>query len=74
MRGRCLHLDPDLFFPQTGVDAAPALSVCRGCPVRDTCLAVALDRGEVDGVWGATTHDERRRMRLAWTADVVEAA
>lgn len=66
--GLCLQLDPEVFFPATGEEAAPALAVCRGCSVRAACLAAALEHGECDGVWGATTADERRAMRALWTA------
>jgi hypothetical protein len=65
-RGLCLHHDPELFFPTAIDDPAPALAVCRICPVRGAWLAVALDCGECDGVWGATTAEERRPMRQAW--------
>jgi hypothetical protein len=29
-----------------------AAEICTGCPVRDRCLAEALDRDEQFGVWG----------------------
>lgn len=48
----CRREDPELFFADTpqGVEVAKAL--CLGCPVRELCLAGALDRGEPWGVWG----------------------
>lgn len=58
--------DPDLFFPTAPEDLAPARRVCRACPVAGACLAEALGRAEVDGVWGATTAAERRVMRAVW--------
>ena len=69
--GSCRSADPDLFF---GPDAAEFVSarkkreaeakaVCARCPVRDACLAYALDTGEVYGVWGGLSEDERRAMR-----------
>lgn len=36
--------------------------MCRRCPMTAACLARALELG-ADGVWGATTAAERRRMR-----------
>jgi len=36
--------------------------VCRRCPATAACLSRALELG-ADGVWGATTEAERRRMR-----------
>lgn len=35
--------------------------VCPSCPVRDVCLAEAIDRGEW-GVWGGTSSNKRTRM------------
>ena len=38
--------NPDLFFAESPQDVARAKELCAGCPVRATCLAGALDRGE----------------------------
>lgn len=65
-RGLCLTCDPDVFFPAAVEDPGAAVAICRRCPVAATCLATALDAGDVDGVWGATTQDERRPMRQLW--------
>lgn len=67
-RAACLAEDPELFFAiGTGPDALAqiedAKAVCAGCPVVGTCLAWALDTRQDDGVWGATTGDERRALR-----------
>lgn len=67
--GLCLKHDPDLFFPHAAQDPRPALAVCGRCEVQAACLAAALDVGDCDGVWGATTPEERRAMRGAWVAD-----
>lgn len=63
----CRAENPELFFPVgTGSPAArqveQAKAVCRRCPATAACLAQALELG-ADGVWGATTDDERRHMR-----------
>ncbi len=64
---RCIQApDPDLFFPAVAEDLAPARRVCLSCPVAGECLAEALGRAEIDGVWGATTSAERRVMRAVW--------
>lgn len=63
-RGRCLEVDPEVFFPLES--ATEAVSICHSCSVRGACLAAALEAGDVDGVWGATTPDERRAMRQLW--------
>lgn len=54
----CRDVDPELFFgPQDSpVDTAPlrwelvAIATCVSCPVQATCLAWALDAGQVQ--WG----------------------
>jgi WhiB family redox-sensing transcriptional regulator len=48
----CRHHDPDLFFAEEPADVELAKAVCRDCPIRDACLARALDRAEPWGVWG----------------------
>jgi WhiB family redox-sensing transcriptional regulator len=65
----CKGADIDLFF---GPDAefvsarkereAEARAICARCPVRDACLAYALDTGEAFGVWGGLNEDERRAL------------
>ena len=64
----CLDEDPELFFPigSTGPAAAQvdqAKVVCRRCPVVAECLTWALETGQENGVWGATSEDERRVLR-----------
>ncbi|GAA4893979.1 WhiB family transcriptional regulator [Streptomonospora salina] len=44
--------DPDLFFAEAPADVEAAKAICADCPVREQCLADALDRGEPWGVWG----------------------
>ncbi len=48
----CRENDAELWFADTpdGVEFAKAL--CRSCPVRESCLAGALERREPWGVWG----------------------
>ena len=65
-QGLCLRQDPESFFPHPAGDPDPALALCSRCPVQAPCLATALDLGDVDGVWGATTAAERRAMRRVW--------
>ena len=65
--GACHGEDPELFFPCAGNGAAlhqitAAKAVCARCPVRATCLAYAVKTGQ-DGIWGATTREERRALR-----------
>lgn len=43
---------PDLFFAEKPEHLKQAQELCRICPVREACLAGALERGEPYGVWG----------------------
>ena len=48
-------------------EAAGAIAVCSGCPVREECLELALRNWAVGqhGVWGGTVPAERERLRAA---------
>ena len=69
--GACRSADPELFFPiATGVavtvtQVRKAQRICAGCGVRQQCLDFAMQSGEVHGVWGGTTPEERVRARRA---------
>jgi WhiB family redox-sensing transcriptional regulator len=82
--GACLSADPDLFFPiATGVVAAKQVTkaqrICADCRVQKQCLDFAMKTGEVHGIWGGTTpedrirvrrqHMRRRRAHRAWVQD-----
>ncbi len=43
---------PELFFADAQAELAVARTLCGGCPVKDLCLAGALERREPHGVWG----------------------
>lgn len=63
----CAAEDPELFFgassPMDNTFKLPrAVDACAGCPFRRPCLAYALTH-DVQGIWGGTTHNERRRLR-----------
>lgn len=73
-RAACRTADPDLFFPigatgQALVQIEAAKTICRGCPVLDACLHFALSTNQESGVWGATSEEERRKLRKAWLAE-----
>jgi WhiB family redox-sensing transcriptional regulator len=64
----CSGLDPDLFFPVSAsgasrTDIEAARRICQCCPVMTPCLRWALDLGQVSGIWGGTTEEERRALR-----------
>jgi WhiB family transcriptional regulator, redox-sensing transcriptional regulator len=69
-QGACLHADPDVFFPISAAGASAsqvrkARAICAGCPVRATCTDFALEHRDLQGIWGGTTDDERRKLRRA---------
>ena len=48
----CHSLDPDLWFAESPADVEAAKLLCAPCPLREACLAGALERAEPWGVWG----------------------
>jgi WhiB family redox-sensing transcriptional regulator len=64
----CAQTDPDAFFPERGDSTREAKRVCRGCPVRAECLALALRNGEQHGVWGGLTERQRRKLAASTAA------
>jgi WhiB family redox-sensing transcriptional regulator len=44
--------EPDLFFAESPRLLGQAQALCAECPVKDLCLAGALERREPHGVWG----------------------
>ncbi len=48
----CWTADPDLWFAESPADVERAKALCVPCPLRDACLAGALERREPWGVWG----------------------
>ena len=43
---------PDLWFAESPADVETAKAHCAPCPIREACLAGALERREPWGVWG----------------------
>ncbi len=48
----CRENDADLWFAESPAASEQAKQLCTSCPVREACLAGALDRHEPWGVWG----------------------
>jgi WhiB family redox-sensing transcriptional regulator len=66
-RALCRDEDPELFFPVGSTGPAErqveeAKAVCRRCVVMSDCLTWAIETGQVAGVWGGTSEDERRAL------------
>jgi len=61
----CRGTDPEVFFSSEKYSDTrrTALALCKGCPTKRSCLEFALDNHEA-GIWGGTTEEERRIMRL----------
>jgi len=53
----CREEDPELWFAESPTVLEQAKALCTDCPLRDACLAGALDRGEPWGVWGGEIFD-----------------
>ncbi|WP_430540747.1 WhiB family transcriptional regulator [Nocardioides marinisabuli] len=48
----CRVANPELWFAESPQDVEQAKALCLDCPVRQLCLAGALERREPWGVWG----------------------
>ncbi len=64
----CQSVNPDLFFPMSATNPAraemsAAKAVCARCPVQTECLQYALAAGQVQGIWGGMSEEERRLLR-----------
>lgn len=66
-RAACRGSGVAAFFSKSDPDLG--ITVCGDCPVRAECLAFAVEH-DCDGVWGATTAQERRNGK--WAAEVAE--
>lgn len=69
----CSQTDPDIFFPVDHSDAIiskfeyysnerEAKAICAECPYKMECAGFALERLDLQGIWGGTTQMDRRRM------------
>ena len=68
----CAEVDPDLWYPEKGGyhTGHQAKLICNGdddrpaCPVRDQCLAYAMDpANEInDGIWAGLSSRQRKRL------------
>lgn len=70
-KGSCYGI-PKIMYPErSNSQVQHAKNICKGstplaisaCPVRDECLAYALEHNEKFGVWGGTSERERRRLQ-----------
>jgi WhiB family redox-sensing transcriptional regulator len=56
-----------VFFPARGQNGAVAAAkaICNGCPVKWECRTEAMVDPMNSGIWGATSHRQRRALRRA---------
>jgi WhiB family redox-sensing transcriptional regulator len=71
----CAEADPDAFFMEDAFEGSlvpgkgvyrherEAKMICKPCPYRHECLAYAMKRPDIQGIWGGTTEKERVRIR-----------
>ncbi|MCV2396528.1 WhiB family transcriptional regulator [Actinotalea sp. M2MS4P-6] len=48
----CRQNDAELWFAEREAEVEQAKALCQACPVREGCLAGAIERREPWGVWG----------------------
>jgi WhiB family redox-sensing transcriptional regulator len=48
----CRQNDAELWFAERESEVEQAKALCRTCPIREGCLAGAVERREPWGVWG----------------------
>jgi WhiB family redox-sensing transcriptional regulator len=56
----CRTDDADLWFAERPDQLNRARALCQGCPIRQQCLAGALERREPWGVWGGEIFERGR--------------
>jgi WhiB family redox-sensing transcriptional regulator len=63
--------NPDFFYPEDYYEPASkmlaermAKILCIGCPLKKLCKDYAVAAQENYGIWGGTTPQERREIRL----------
>ena len=60
--------------PDNLAEIGRAKAICASCPVREDCLAFAIDTNQSDGIWGGTTPKERSKLRRRWMRGLREAS
>ena len=61
----CNGMSCDMFFPGENNHYDPrAVTICRGCPVRERCLQFAMNNDIIYGIWGGLTPPQRQRRRM----------
>lgn len=74
-QGRCRSMPHSVFFPARGDHQAveQALAICARCPVLEECRAYAVAApGQLVGIWGGLTGQQRRMAHKEWLATGAE--
>lgn len=69
----CSQSDPDIFFstdlPEGNrkfnsvyLNERQAKEICSACPYKLRCLEYSIKNPDLQGIWGATTEKERRKL------------
>lgn len=65
-RSACREVDPAALFPENGRPSRKILDSCAACPVREECLATALESPWLPyGAWGGLMQNEVQTMWFA---------
>jgi WhiB family redox-sensing transcriptional regulator len=67
-QGACKGTATGVFYPERGESTLGPQAICRTCPVRVECLDYAMRGREAWGIWGGTTENQRRRLRVSIAA------
>lgn len=62
-RANCTGTDPEIFFGESGCNGDDAKRICGRCDVASECLAYAVERPHLSGVWGGVGHRARQQMK-----------
>lgn len=62
----CATVDPEIFFPEDNSDREAfmkAKAICDTCKNIEKCLAYAVSKPDIEGIWAGTTKRMRDRIR-----------
>lgn len=68
-KGDCRGMPTDWWFPpiiatkEVKMNIARARVICDGCHAKEECMAFAVEHPSIQGIWGGTTVNVRKRMR-----------
>jgi WhiB family redox-sensing transcriptional regulator len=55
----CKGVVTAIFYSENRIIKNEAKAICSGCSIKETCLNVALEKAESEGIWGGLTAKER---------------